>query len=136
MSDSERANWWEECDRWGGKVLAILREKYGKPFDEPTEGLMNRKPRPVSAPILSSQQWIRLTILGLLMAVGALIVRDRGEAEYDVVVGSTMLLTTLTFFHVFAGLSARDELGTIFSRASIPGWAQLRLYGESGRLGA
>jgi P-type Ca2+ transporter type 2C len=98
-------------------------------FDKPTEGLMKRKPRPVAAPILSRMQWIRLTVLGLLMAAGALLVRDQGGAEYDQVVGYTMMLTTLTFFHVFAGLSARDEFGTIFSRASLPGWAQLRLYG-------
>ncbi len=98
-------------------------------FDKPTEGLMKRKPRPVAAPILSQMQWIRLTVLGLLMAAGALLVRDQGGAEYDAVVGYTMMLTTLTFFHVFTGVSARDEFGTIFSRASLPGWAQLRLYG-------
>ena len=63
------------------------------------------------------------------MAAGVLLVRDQGGDEYGLVVGLTMLLTTLTFFHIFAGLSARDELGTIFKRASMPGWAQLRLYG-------
>jgi P-type Ca2+ transporter type 2C len=98
-------------------------------FDEPTEGLMKRKPRPVAAPILNRLQWTRLTILGVLMAVGALAAHAFAEDEYDLAVATTMLLTTLTFFHVFAGLSARDETGTIFSRANIPGWAQLRLYG-------
>jgi len=98
-------------------------------FDKPTEGLMKRLPRPVSAPILNRLQWVRLTMLGLLMAAGVLIVRELGQDEYGVLVASTMLLTTFTFFHIFAGLSARDELGTIFSRANIPGWEQLRLYG-------
>ena len=46
-------------------------------FDEPTEGLMKRKPRPVAAPILNRMQWIRLTVLGLLMAAGAFLCGTR-----------------------------------------------------------
>jgi P-type Ca2+ transporter type 2C len=98
-------------------------------FDEPTEGLMKRQPRPISAPILSRVQWTRLSLLGLLMAAGVLLVRELGEDEYGVTVAATMLLTTFTLFHIFAGLSVRDEYGTIFSRESLPGWSQLRLYG-------
>jgi P-type Ca2+ transporter type 2C len=40
-----------------------------------------------------------------------------------------MLLTTLALFHVAAGLLARDQHNTIFSRAAIPGPTQLRRYG-------
>ena len=40
-----------------------------------------------------------------------------------------MLLTTLSLFHVAAGLLARDQRNTIFSRAAIPGPTQLRRYG-------
>jgi Ca2+-transporting ATPase len=40
-----------------------------------------------------------------------------------------MLLTTLALFHVAAGLLARDQRNTIFSRAAIPGPTQLRRYG-------
>jgi Ca2+-transporting ATPase len=98
-------------------------------FDEPTPGLMERKPRPVAAPILNRLQWVRLTAQGFLMAAGALLVHAWAEDEYSAAVASTMLLTTLTVFHIFNGLSARDELGTIFKRESIPGWSQLRLYG-------
>jgi P-type Ca2+ transporter type 2C len=99
-------------------------------FDEPTEGLMERKPRPVAAPILNRLQWIRLTAQGLLMAAGVLLVYAWADDEFSsAIVASTMLLTTLSIFHIFSGLSARDELGTLFKRASIPGWSQLRLYG-------
>jgi len=98
-------------------------------FDVPTEGLMERKPRRVAAPILDRFQWTRLTFLGLLMAVGVLLVYQWADSEYETLVASTMLLTTLSFYHVFAGLSVRDETGTIFSRAGVPGGRQLRLYG-------
>ena len=47
------------------------------------------------------------------------------------VVGATMLLTTLSLFHLAAGLLARDQLDTIFDRDAIPGVAQLRRYGIS-----
>ena len=98
-------------------------------FDEATPGLMKRKPRPVSAPVLSRQQWIRLTVTGLIMAVGSLAVRAWAEDEYSIIVGATMLMATLSLYHVVAGLSVREEYGTIFSRDSWPAWPQLRLYG-------
>src|SRR5581483_1496890 len=43
--------------------------------------------------------------------------------------GTTMLLTTLSLFHLAAGLLARDPQHTIFDRAMLPGPAQLRRYG-------
>ncbi|MGH2826331.1 MAG: cation-translocating P-type ATPase [Actinomycetota bacterium] len=97
-------------------------------FDEPTPGLMDRKPRPLSEPVLSRNNWIRLTALGLLMSVGALIAYQIGEDE-GAVVASTMLLTTLSLFHIVAGFMARDQRNTIFGRAAIPGPTQLRRYG-------
>ena len=39
-----------------------------------------------------------------------------------------MLLTTLSLFHVAAGLLARDQHNTIFDRAALPGATQLRRY--------
>ncbi|MGH2608784.1 MAG: cation-translocating P-type ATPase, partial [Tepidiformaceae bacterium] len=99
-------------------------------FDTATTGLMSRIPRPISAPVLSRQQWIRLTVTGLVMAAGSLAVRVYGEDRYDeAIIGATMLLVTLSLFHVVAGLSVREEEGTVFSRANWPRWPQLRLYG-------
>ena len=97
-------------------------------FDEPTPGLMDRKPRPLSEPVLSRNNWIRLTAQGLLMSVGALIAYQIGEHE-GAVVASTMLLTTLSLFHIIAGFMARDQRNTIFDRAALPGSTQLRRYG-------
>jgi len=99
-------------------------------FDEPTSTVMGRPPRPVGAPVLSRANWIRLCVQGLVMTVGALVAYQIGDTQYDdPVVAATMLLTTLSLFHVAAGLLARDQRDTIFSRAAIPGSTQLRRYG-------
>ena len=63
------------------------------------------------------------------MTVGTLVAYQIGEARYDVLIASTMLLTTLSLFHLTAGLIARDQRNTIFARRAIPGSAQLRRYG-------
>lgn len=96
-------------------------------FDEPTAGLMDRAPRPLTAPVLSTPNWIRLTVQGLLMAIGALVAYQIGDSD-GAIVASTMLLTTLSLFHIAGGLLARDQRNTIFSRAAIPGPTQLRRY--------
>ncbi|MCI0632414.1 MAG: cation-transporting P-type ATPase [Actinobacteria bacterium] len=98
-------------------------------FDEPTGGLMERTPRPVGAPVLSTANWVRLCAQGFVMTVGALVAYQIAEANYDLAVAATMLLTTLSLFHLAAGLLARDQVRTIFSRAAIPGPTQLRRYG-------
>ncbi|HET9723768.1 MAG TPA: HAD-IC family P-type ATPase, partial [Actinomycetota bacterium] len=97
-------------------------------FDEPTGGLMDRAPRPVGAPVLSAANWVRLCVQGAVMTVGALVAYQIGETQYDVAVASTMLLTTLSLFHLVAGLLARDQRNTIFDRDAIPGPTQLRRY--------
>jgi Ca2+-transporting ATPase len=98
-------------------------------FDEPTRGVMTRPPRPVGAPVLSRANWVRLCAQGLVMTVGTLAAYQIGEPNYGPEVAATMLLTTLSLFHVAAGLLARDQHNTIFSRAALPGSTQLRRYG-------
>jgi Ca2+-transporting ATPase len=63
------------------------------------------------------------------MTVGTLAAYQLGEANYRPEVAATMLVTTLSLFHLAAGLLARDQHDTIFSRAAIPGPTQLRRYG-------
>ena len=90
-------------------------------FDEPTPGLMQRAPRPVGAPVLSSRDWVRLCVQGFVMTVGTLAVYLLAEPEYGAAVASTMLLTTLSLFHLVAGYMARDQGNTIFDRDALPG---------------
>ena len=98
-------------------------------FDQPTPGLMQRAPRPVGAPVLSSRDWVRLCVQGFVMTVGTLAVYQLAEPEYGAAVASTMLLTTLSLFHLIAGYMARDQERTIFDRNALPGATQLRRYG-------
>jgi Ca2+-transporting ATPase len=97
-------------------------------FDEPRGGLMRRAPRPVGAPVLSASNWTRLCAQGLIMTVGSLVAYQLGNRHSEVV-AATMLLTTLSLFHLVAGLLARDQRETIISRAAIPSATQLRRYG-------
>jgi P-type Ca2+ transporter type 2C len=98
-------------------------------FDQPASGLMRRLPRPVGAPVLSRANWVRLCVQGFVMTVGSLWAYQIGHANGGPVVGATMLLTTLSLFHLVAGLLSRDQVGTILDREAIPGRAQLRRYG-------
>lgn len=98
-------------------------------FDQASKGLMGRPPRPVGAPVLSAASWVRLCVQGAVMTAGALVAYQVGADLGGAAVASTMLLTTLSIFHVVAGLLSRDQLGTIFDREALPGAAQLRRYG-------
>jgi Ca2+-transporting ATPase len=98
-------------------------------FDQPSARLMNRTPRPVGAPVLSTTDWVRLCVQGFIMTVGTLVAYQIGNAHGGGVVATTALLTTLSLFHLAAGLLSRDQYNTIFDRSAIPGAAQLRRYG-------
>jgi P-type Ca2+ transporter type 2C len=99
-------------------------------FDEATPGLMQRSPRPVGAPVLSRSNWVRLCVQGAVMTVGSLVAYQIADAGgQGPVVASTMLLTTLSLFHLAAGLLARDQVDTIFDRDRLPGPTQMRRYG-------
>jgi len=98
-------------------------------FDVPSPGLMARSPRPAAARVLSTVDWIRLCVQGAVMTVGSLVAYEIGESRGGPVVGTTVLLTTLSLFHLAAGLLSRDQRNTIFDRTAIPASTQLRRYG-------
>ena len=90
-------------------------------FDQPARGLMARPPRPVGAPVLSRNNWFRLCAQGAVMTVGSLVAYQIGDDQDGAVVAATMLLTTLSLFHVAGALLCRDQLNTIFDRDAVPG---------------
>jgi Ca2+-transporting ATPase len=99
-------------------------------FDKPSPGLMERKPRPLSQPVLSRSQWVRLVFTGLLIAIGTLII----EAAYTpagTAVAATMGFVVFSLFNIALGLSARSETGTVFNRDNLSDRRQLQLYGIS-----
>ncbi len=99
-------------------------------FDKPLPGLMDRKPRPLSQPVLSRSQWARMIPLGLIMAFGTLAL----EAIYTPIstaVAATMGFVVFSLFNVAIALSARDEFHTMFNRDILSDRRQLMLYGLS-----
>ena len=92
-------------------VLAV-----GLGFDAAVPGLMKRRPRDASAPIVNRSLAIRLGSLALVMAVIALGVVAWGEDRYDLAIATTMGLTTLSLMHIVAALEVREPTRTIFSR--------------------
>ncbi|HEY7034478.1 MAG TPA: cation-translocating P-type ATPase [Thermomicrobiales bacterium] len=98
-------------------------------FDVPTPGLMQRKPRPLEAPVFTRAQWVRITIQGLVMTVAALGVYAVVDDDKLAPVPATMLLTTLALSHVVLALCVRDEFGSIFNREALVHGRQLRLIG-------
>ena len=83
----------------------------------------------MGAPVLSRNNWIRLCAQGAVMTIGSLVAYQIGDDQDGAVVAATMLLTTLSLFHVAAALLCRDERNTIFDRSAIPAIMQLRRYG-------
>ena len=97
-------------------------------FDKPHAGLMERKPRPLSQPVLSRSQWVRIAFLGLLMAVGTLFL----EADYapaGAAVVATMGFVVFSLFNIVIGLSCRSETDSAFNRDILSDRHQLMLYG-------
>jgi Ca2+-transporting ATPase len=81
-------------------------------FDEPSSGLMERTPRPISQPVLSRSQWIRIGFIGILMAAGTLII----ETGADPAAAATMAFVVFALFAVVSGLSCHSETQTAFNR--------------------
>jgi P-type Ca2+ transporter type 2C len=101
----------------------------GLGFDAAVPGLMRRKPRDASAPIVNRALAIRLGSLALVMAAIALGVVAWGEERYDLTVATTMGLTTLSLMHIVAALEVREPTQTVFSRYTIENRRFVQLIG-------
>ena len=84
-------------------------------FDKPASDLMEHKPRPLSQPILSPSQWVRVILLGLLTAIVTVTLERTYEAS-GTAVAATMGFVAFALLSVAMGLSARSETGTAFNR--------------------
>jgi Ca2+-transporting ATPase len=97
-------------------------------FDQPSPGLMERTPRPLEQPVLSRGQWVRIVLLGVIMAAGTLIL----EAYYSptsAVLAASVGATAFSLYNVFVGLSCRDETQSAFNREILSDRRQVGLYG-------
>ena len=103
----------------------------GLGFDAAAPGLMRRKPRDASAPIIDRALGIRLGLSALLVAVLALVVVAWGENRYALTVATTMGMTTLGLMHIVAALEAREPTETIFKRYTIENRRFVQLIGAA-----
>jgi P-type Ca2+ transporter type 2C len=101
----------------------------GLGFDAPVPGLMRRRPRDASAPIVDRALGIRLGVASVVMAAVALGIVAWGEHRYDLVVATTMGLTTLSLMHIVAALESREPTASIFSRYTIANRRFVQLIG-------
>ena len=97
-------------------------------FDKPASGLMENKPRPLSQPVLSRSQWLRLIFLGLLMAVGTLLL-EAYYAPSGAAVAATMAFVVFSLFNVAIGLSSRSETHSTLNADILNDRHQLMLFG-------
>jgi Ca2+-transporting ATPase len=98
-------------------------------FDKPSPGLMDRKPRPLSQPVLSRSQWVRIGFTGLLIAIGTLVLEAIYEGQAGQQLARTMGFVVFSLFNIALGLSARSETETVFNRDNLSDRRQLQLYG-------
>jgi Ca2+-transporting ATPase len=103
----------------------------GLGFDAAAPGLMRRKPRDASAPIVDRGLAVRLGVASVIMAALALGVVAWGEERYDLATATTMGLTTLSLLHVVAALEAREPTGTVFTRYTIENRRFVQLIGAA-----
>jgi Ca2+-transporting ATPase len=103
----------------------------GLGFDAPVPGLMRRKPRDASAPVVDRDLAIRIGILSVVMAVLAVGIVSWGEHRYDLVTATTMGLTTLSLMHIVGALETREPTDTIFRRYTIENRRFVQLIGAA-----
>ncbi len=97
-------------------------------FDKPAPDLMERKPRPLSQPILSRSQWLRVSFIGLIMAAFTLFLESSYEAS-GAVTAATMGFVAFSLFNMAVGLSSRSETASAFNRDILHDRHQVMLYG-------
>jgi Ca2+-transporting ATPase len=97
-------------------------------FDNPSPGLMERKPRPLRQPVLSRAQWMRIIFIGLLMTIGTLVLETVYASAGDAVM-YTMGFAVFSLFNVVMALAVRSETDTAFTREIVADRHQLLLFG-------
>jgi P-type Ca2+ transporter type 2C len=90
-------------------------EAVGLGYGAPSEGLMERKPRPSQQPILTRSRWIWLVFAGLYMGVVTLAVIWAVDDRHGTMLARTMGLATFSFFNLFFAFASKDELNSVFS---------------------
>jgi Ca2+-transporting ATPase len=97
-------------------------------FDKPAPDLMAHLPRPLKQPILSTWQWVRITFMGLLIAIATIYLEGKYEAQ-GFALAATMGFVAFSLLSIAMGLSARNETASAFNRDILSDRNQLMFYG-------
>jgi Ca2+-transporting ATPase len=99
-------------------------------FDDPSPGLMERKPRPLKQPVLSRAQWRQIIVLGLLMTIATLVLEVLYTPSGSAVM-YTMGFAVFSLMNISMTLAVRSETDTALTRDIISNRHQLLLFGLS-----
>ena len=99
-------------------------------LDPADHAVMDRPPRDPRTSVITPQMWFDIVFIGVIMAVGTLLVMDwslaggfiTSAAPRDVVYARTMAFTTLVFLQLFNVFNVRDKRRTAFSHMFDNGW--------------
>jgi Ca2+-transporting ATPase len=87
----------------------------GLGYGKPSEGLMERRPRPSSEPLLGRKLLAWLVVAGLVMGGGTLAVIAWAGNTYDEAVARTMGLITFSISNVLFSFATKDERRSMLS---------------------
>jgi Ca2+-transporting ATPase len=87
----------------------------GLGYGEPTPGLMERKPRPETEPILNRDLLLWLVLAGIVLGGTTLGVIWWADDAHSTAVARTMGMTTFAIANVFFSFAVKDELKSIFN---------------------
>ncbi|MFZ2509491.1 MAG: cation-transporting P-type ATPase [Gordonia sp. (in: high G+C Gram-positive bacteria)] len=96
---------------------------------DPTEpDVMRQKPRPPSERLLDRNRVLRILALGVVMAVGTILVLIYADDIFPDSAGdprfvTTLAFTTFVFFQIFNLLNVRSERGSVFSLQTFTNYA-------------
>jgi Ca2+-transporting ATPase len=88
--------------------------------DPPSEGIMQRPPRPREEGVITTNMWIDMGIVGLVMAAGTLLVFDASlpggliDGDAGIRHARTMAFTTIVLFQLFNAFNARSSVQSAF----------------------
>ncbi len=99
-------------------------------FGRAAPDLMEHKPRPLRQPILSRAQWVRVSFMGILMAIATIAVEAALEGD-DAVVAASMGFVVFSLFNIALGLMSRSESASAFNREILADRRQLGLVGAA-----
>jgi Ca2+-transporting ATPase len=109
-------------------------EAIGLGLGAPEPGLMEKPPRPANEQIMPMRLAIRLIAIGLILAITTLGVMQWAVGYFGSdaqVLARSMGLTVFSLASIFFALETNDELGSVFSRATIENGRLIRMSGLS-----